>query len=207
MIFQYGNGEIEYLKKRDKTLGRAIDAIGFIERSANYETSNADLFSALIKAVVGQQISTKAATTVWQRMESGLGKITPENILTINQEDLQSFGMSFRKASYIRGAAENVASGKLDMSSLHQKTDDQVIKELTKLNGIGIWTAEMLMLFAMQRPNILSYGDLAIHKGMQKLYGHDKITPEMFQRYRRRYTPHGSVASLYLWAIAGGACL
>jgi len=205
MIFQYGKTEIDYLKKRDKTLGRAIDAIGFIERSANYETSNADLFSALIKAVVGQQISTKAAATVWQRMEDGLGKVAPETILAISEGDLQSFGISFRKAGYIRGAAESVASGQLDILALHEKSDDQVVKELSSLNGIGTWTAEMLMLFAMQRPDILSYGDLAIHRGMQKLYRRKKITPEMFEGYRQRYTPHSSVASLYLWAIAGGA--
>ncbi|MCL2235743.1 MAG: DNA-3-methyladenine glycosylase 2 family protein [Defluviitaleaceae bacterium] len=204
-VFLYGEAEIAHLKKRDKTLGKAIDIIGHIERSANYETSNDDLFSALIKAVVGQQISTKAAATVWGRMEEGLGMVTPEAILGISEADLQAFGISFRKAGYIRGAAEKVVTGCLDIASLHSKTDAEIVKELSSLNGIGTWTAEMLMLFAMQRPDILSYGDLAIHRGMQTLYRRKKITPEMFEGYRRRYSPHGSVASLYLWAIAGGA--
>jgi len=204
-VFIYGEREIAHLKKRDKTLGRAIDAIGHIERSANYETSNDDLFSALIKAVVGQQISAKAAATVWQRVEDGLGTVTPEAILGIKEEELQAFGISFRKVGYIRGAAEKVAMGSLDILALHSKTDAEVVGELSSLKGIGTWTAEMLMIFAMQRPDILSYGDLAIHRGMQTLYRRKKITPEMFEGYRQRYSPHGSVASLYLWAIAGGA--
>ena len=78
-------------------------------------------------------------------------------------------------------------------------------QELSALDGIGIWTAEMLMLFSMQRPDILSFGDLAILRGMRMLYHHRKITRELFEKYRRRYSPYGSVASLYLWAIAGGA--
>ena len=203
-VFVYGEAEIAHLKKRDKTLGKAIDAIGHIERSANYETRDDDLFSALIKAVVGQQISTKAAATVWQRVEDGLGKVTPQTVLAISHEDLQAFGMSHRKAGYIHEAAEKVATGGLDILALHHKSDDEVVKELSRLNGIGTWTAEMLMLFAMGRPDILSFGDLAIHRGMQTLYRRKKITPEMFEGYRKRYTPHGSVASLYLWAIAGG---
>ena len=113
------------------------------------------------------------------------------------------FQLLSRWYTYIRGAAEKVSDGSIDIGALHSKSDKEVCKELVKIKGVGIWTAEMLMLFSMQRPDILSFGDLAILRGMRMLYHHRKITHELFQKYRRRYSPHSSVASLYLWAIAG----
>ena len=200
VIFDYGDVEISHLKKRDKTLGTAIDTIGPIKREVR-----PDLFSSLIKSIIGQQISSKAQATIWARMTSGLVEITPQTILACSEAEIQSFGITFKKASYIRGAAERAADGRLDIDALRSKSDLEVNEELTKIDGIGVWTAEMLMLFSMQRPDILSYGDLAILRGMRMLYRHEKITKQLFEKYRRRYSPHGSVASLYLWAIAGGA--
>ena len=199
-IFIYGETEINHLKKRDKALGAAIDAIGLIRREVNH-----DLFSALVHSMVGQQISSKAVATIWERMKTGLGNITPQTILTCTESELQSYGISFKKASYILDAAVAVADGKLDIDALRSQSDSEVCEELVKLNGVGIWTAEMLMLFSMQRSDILSFGDLAILRGMRMLYRHRKITRELFEKYRQRYSPYGSVASLYLWAIAGGA--
>ena len=199
-VFSYGEAEMTYLKKRDKTLGAAIDTIGPIRREVY-----GDLFSALVNSIVGQQISSKAQKTVWERINSRLGEITPRTVLSRTEAELQSFGISFRKASYIRGIAERVTDGRLDIAALHTKTDAEICKELVTIDGVGIWTAEMLMLFSMQRPDILSFGDLAIQRGMRMLYRHKKITRELFEKYRRRYSPYGSVASLYLWAIAGGA--
>jgi DNA-3-methyladenine glycosylase II len=199
-IFKYGAAEIDYLKSKDKKLSLAIDKIGIIRR-----TVNPDLFSALVNAIVGQQISSKAQVTIWQRITDALGTVTPKALLALSEAEIQSFGISFRKASYIRAAAENAENGTLDINALHSKSDSEVCVELARLPGVGIWTAEMLMLFSMQRPDILSYGDLAIHRGMRMLYGHEKITKPLFEKYRRRYSPYGSVASLYLWAIAGGA--
>lgn len=199
-IFRYGDEEINYLASKDKQLAWAIEQIGPIERPVN-----PDLFSALIDSIVGQQISTKAAKTVWARMVDAIGDITPQSICACSEEDLQKHGMSFRKVSYIRGAATSVLQGDLDLDALHEKSDDEVCAELSKINGIGVWTAEMLMTFSMQRPNVVSYGDLAILRGMRMLYHHRKITRPLFEKYRRRYSPYGSTASLYLWAIAGGA--
>ena len=199
-VFIYGDVEIAHLKKRDKALGTAIDTIGTIQREVN-----PDLFSALVKSIVGQQISAKAQATICDRMENIFGDITPQSILACTEAELQSCGITFRKASYIRGAAERATDGRLDIDALRFKSDEEVCKEISTLDGIGTWTAEMLMLFSMQRPDILSFGDLAILRGMRMLYRHRKITRELFGKYRRRYTPYGSVASLYLWAIAGGA--
>ena len=198
--YRYDEKEINHLKKKDKKLGDAIDRIGFIQREIN-----PDLFSSLVNSIIGQQISTKAHHTIWQRVVKGLGEITPTTILACSEEELQSYGMSFRKVSYIHGVAKRVVDGQLDIEALHTKDDEEVCRELVRIPGIGVWTAEMLMLFSMERPNILSYGDLAILKGLKILYGHKDISKERFERYRKRYSPYGSVASLYLWAIAGGA--
>ncbi len=199
-IFQYSERELEHLRSRDSKLARVIDEVGMIEREVN-----PDLFSSLVHAIVGQQISTKAAATVWGRVLSLLGEITPHNICDMEVEQLQGCGLSFRKVEYIKSLSQRVLSGELDIESLSEMSDEEVCTELSKLNGIGVWTAEMLMTFSMERPNIISYGDLAIVRGLRMVYGHRKITKELFRKYQRRYSPYASVASLYLWAVSAGA--
>ena len=138
-------------------------------------------------------------------MLDALGTVSPEIIALRSEDELQSVGITYRKAGYIKSAAERVLAGEIDLEELHGLPDDEVCRRLSELPGIGVWTAEMLMLFSMQRPDIMSYGDLAIQRGLRMVHHHRRITPQLFARYRRRYSPYGSVASLYLWAVAGGA--
>lgn len=196
-IFKYGEKEINYLKKKDKKLSEAIDRIGKIERRVI-----PNLFEALINSIVSQQISSKAADTIWKRLINLLGEIKPETIMDENINSIQKCGMTFRKASYIKEISENVYSGTLNINELNNLSDEEVIKILTSLNGIGVWTAEMLMIFSMGRPDILSWGDLAIRRGMCNLYNLKDISKVQFGRYKKRYSPYGSVASLYLWALS-----
>lgn len=196
-IFKYGDTEINYLKKKDKKLAEAIEKIGKIERKVT-----PDLFTALVNSIVSQQISSKAADTVWKRLCELLCEISPEKIVSADIEEIQKCGMSFRKASYIKNIAEKVHNKEFDIEELYQLSDDEIIKKLSSLNGIGVWTAEMLMIFSMERPNIVSWGDLAIRRGMCNLYHHKELTKEQFERYRKRYSPYGSVASLYLWELS-----
>jgi DNA-3-methyladenine glycosylase II len=200
VYFQYGEKEIERLKKADKRLAAVINQIGAIERAVN-----PDLFSALVHSIVGQQISTKAHQTIWERIQKESGEITPAVIDGLSLEKLQQFGITFKKANYIKSAARKILTGEFDIDSLHSMPDEEVCAKLSELNGIGVWTAEMLMIFSMQRPNVLSYGDLAILRGLRMVYHHRKIDRATFNKYWKRYTPYASVASLYLWAVAGGA--
>lgn len=200
MFFSYGEKEIEYLKQKDKRLAEVIDKIGKIEREVD-----TDLFSAVVHHIIGQQISTKAQATIWQRMKDTLGEMNADTILLAGTDKLQSFGITFRKAEYITDFAEKVENGAFDLEGIWEKADDEVITELTALKGVGVWTAEMLLLFCMQRPNVLSYGDLGILRGMRMVYHHRKIGRKLFEKYRRRLSPYCSVASLYFWAVAGGA--
>ncbi|MDR3197897.1 MAG: hypothetical protein LBU34_08530 [Planctomycetaceae bacterium] len=201
LFFKYGEKEIAYLKSKDKILGKAIDKIGQIKR-----TVDKDLFSAVIHHIIGQQISTTAQKTVWKRINDKIGKITVDSIDNLSMDEIQKFGMTFRKAEYIKDFANKIKHGEFILGNIADKSDEEIVKQLSTLKGIGIWTAEMIMIFCLQRPNILSYDDLAIHRGLRMLYKHHKIDKKLFQKYKNRYSPYATVASLYLWAIAGGAC-
>ena len=200
MYFEYGENEITYLRNKDKKLSEVIDQIGMIEREVDTY-----LFSAVVHHIIGQQISKKAQATIWQRMKETLGEVNAVTILSADISKLQSLGMTFRKAEYITDFARKVHEGVFDLEKVAQMSDEAAIKELASLKGIGVWTAEMILLFCLQRPDIFSYDDLAIQRGLRMVYHHRKIDRKLFEKYRRRFSPYCSVASLYLWAVAGGA--
>lgn len=200
MYFEYGEMEMEYLKSKDKKLAEVIEKIGHINR-----TVDSDLFSSVVHHIIGQQISTKAQQTIWQRMIDAYGSVTPETIGNADVTELQSLGMTFRKAEYIKDFSDKIYSGEFDLAAVEQMSDENAILALSGLKGIGVWTAEMILLFCLQRPNILSYDDLAIQRGMRMVYHHRKIDKKLFEKYRRRLSPYCSVASLYFWSVAGGA--
>ena len=197
MFFSYGKAETDYLSARDPVLCAAIARIGHIDRAVF-----PDLFEALINSIAGQQISGKALATVWARLCAAVGAVTPENLLAAGEERLRACGFSGRKVHYMLSAARAVADGALDIHSLVEKDDEEVIRALTALPGVGRWTAEMLLTFSLQRPDVLAYDDLGIRKGMCRLYGLDSLTKQQFAAYRVRYAPHATVAALYLWHIA-----
>ena len=192
--FQYGQREIDYLKDTDKKLGALIDKVGKIKREVI-----PDPFAALVISIIGQQISNKAAKTVRSRIRKLLGNITPENIIETELDKIQSCGMSLRKAKYIKGIAEASISGQVDFDSLNKFSDQEVIKILSSLHGVGVWTAEMILIFSLCRPDVVSFNDLGIRRGMINLYGLNELSKEKFEQYTKRYSPYGTVASLYLW--------
>lgn len=200
MHFEYGETEITYLKSKDAKLAEVIDNLGFVEREVD-----TDLFSSVIHHIIGQQISTKAQATIWQRMQDALGQVNAETILSAGVSNLQALGISFRKAEYITDFARKVHTGEFDIEAVNQMSDTDAISALSSLKGIGVWTAEMILLFCMQRPDIFSYDDLAIQRGLRMVYHHRRIDRKLFEKYRRRFSPYCSVASLYLWAVSGGA--
>lgn len=196
-VFQYGQTEIAYLSGRDPLLGEAIARLGHLKRPVR-----PDLFEALISSIVSQQISGKAYQTVWSRLLALTGGITPSRLARLPREDLKSCGLSYKKTDWILTAAQWVEEGRADLEQLRELPDQRVIDELILFPGIGVWSAEMLLLFSLQRPDILSFGDLAIRRGIKQLYGLEELTKDEFRRIKARLSPFNSVASLYFWEIS-----
>ncbi|MCL1941877.1 MAG: DNA-3-methyladenine glycosylase, partial [Synergistaceae bacterium] len=194
-FFIYGEKELNYLKSRDKKLGLAIDKLGMLRRK-----TRPDHFEALAMSVVSQQISGKAADSIWNRLKDKFSEVSAPVFSGADVNDIQKCGMSLRKAGYIKGIAEAVMSKAINFGEFASKSDGEIIEKLSSLPGIGVWTAEMFLLFSMRRMDVVSWGDLAIRRGMMNIYGLKELTKEQFEKYRKRYSPYGSVASLYIWA-------
>lgn len=195
--FEYGPEATAYLTARSPRLGEVISLVGPIQRELD-----TNLFSAVAHHIVGQQVSMAAQRTVWARLQERLGEVTPQTVDAATEEELQACGMTFRKASYIKDFSHQVTSGAFDLTAVEHMSDADAIAALSSLRGIGTWTAEMLLLFCLGRPDILSYDDLAIQRGLRMVYHHRRVPRPLFERYRRLFSPWGSVASLYLWAVA-----
>ncbi len=197
-FFPYGKKEIEYLKKRDKVLGLEIDRIGMLERQINE-----NVFESLISSIISQQISISAAQTVEKRLLELAGRLDSTSILELSKDQIQKCGMSMRKAEYIYGIALAAEKKEIKFDDLDKYEDKEIIEILTSLRGVGEWTAEMLLIHSFLRPDILSYKDLGIRRGITRLYGIENLDKKDFEVFRERYSPYGSIASLYLWEISG----
>ena len=195
--FEYTDAAADYLKAHDVKLARVIDVVGPVRREMD-----GDLFTAVVHHIVAQQISSAALQTVWGRLLNALGEVTPDTVGAAPVDELQSFGISFKKAGYIKDFADKVLGGSFDLDAVARMDDAQAIGALSSLRGVGVWTAEMLLLFCLGRQDVLSFDDLAIRRGMRMVYHHREITRDRFERYRKRYSPYGSVASLYLWEVS-----
>lgn len=199
MIFPYGERQIEYLCSRDERLGQVIRRVGFISREVD-----TDVFACIVKNIAGQQISNAALKTVLGRLYTALGEITPDGILALGAAGIRACGMSQRKAENIFAAAEATKSGELDIEGLSALPDSEVIARLTALRGVGAWTAQMILIFSLCRQNVLSFGDFGIRRGIELLYGEEKLPRARFREYCERYGPYATVASFYLWKVGNG---
>ena len=195
---QYGKTEIDTLKSSDPILGKAIDFFGHIKRPVT-----TDLFTALIVCIISQQIATNVANAIWKRFVNKCnGNVTPEYVITLSIEDIHLIGISSRKSQYILEIAKSFVSHEIDISLLKKSNDSEIISKLTSLPGIGVWTAEMIMMGCLERSDICSYNDLGIRRGIMRLYGLSTLSKSIFNEIRSRYSPYGSIASMYLWKIA-----
>lgn len=187
--------QLEYFKK-DKKLYDFIQSIPVIERDIKD-----DLFEALVDSLLSQQISNKAYRTIKSKLLD-VCEITPENLYELSDDSYRQCGIPSKKIQWIKGLCSKILEGNLVLDDLKSMSDDEVIYKLTQLDGIGKWTAEMFCIFALERQNIVSYGDYGIRKGIMLLYHHKTIDKKRFERYRKRYSPYGTIASFYLWYIA-----
>jgi DNA-3-methyladenine glycosylase II len=200
------------LAAADPTMAALIERMGKLDIATRLrrrkEERPPDAYGALLRAIVGQQLSTKAARTIYLRVLDLFGGTTPspEQLLEASEEDLRACGLSGRKTEYVRDLARHVLSGELELDRLPEIEDEQVIEEIVAVRGLGRWTAEMFLLFHLQRPDVLSGGDLGIRKAIQVEYGLEEMpTPTRVLEIGEPWRPHRSLASLYLWESLNNA--
>lgn len=166
------------------------------------ERRPADAYGALLRTIVNQQLSTKAARTIHGRVLELFGGATPspERLLEASEEELRGAGLSGRKVTYIRDLARHVLSGELELDRLGELSDEEAIEEIVAVRGLGRWSAEMFLIFHLERPDVLSGGDLGIRKAIQVGWELEEMpTPERVLEIGEPWRPHRSLASLYLW--------
>ena len=190
-----------HLIRSDKKLAKLIKADGGIDAATDRRGSR-DAYEALARAIVGQQLSTKAAASIWKKVVALFGgkTPTPEQLLAAEPQELRDAGLSWSKVAYVRDLAERVRDGELDLERFPELSDDDVIAELTEIKGVGRWTAEMFLIFHLGRPDVLSTGDLGIRRAVQTTYGFDELPgPVEMERIAEPWRPHRTLACLYLW--------
>jgi DNA-3-methyladenine glycosylase II len=159
-----------------------------------------DPLAALVRALVSQQLSTKAADTIHKRVLQLMPSLTAENILRVSPADLRAAGLSGQKVVYLRDLAERIVDGRLDLSALRDKSDDEVIEAIVAVKGFGRWSAQMFLMFCLHRPDVLPTGDLGIVKGMQGVLGM-KRRPAVrtMERAAQAWQPYRTIACWYVW--------
>jgi DNA-3-methyladenine glycosylase II len=194
------------LAESDPKMAALIERVGKIDLATRLKRRSEerpnDAYGALLRAIVGQQLSTKAARTIYLRVIDIFGGTTPspEQLLEANEADLRGAGLSGRKVEYVRDLASHIISGELEVDRLDELSDEEAIAELVAVRGLGQWTAEMFLIFHLERPDVLSGGDLGIRKAVQIEYGLEEMpAPTQVLEIGEAWRPNRSLASLYLW--------
>jgi len=187
---------LDHLKKSDAILASIIARVGPCKMAYREPT-----FEMLARAIVFQQLSTKAARTIYGRLEEAAGgALTPQAIQNLSVGEMRRAGLSRQKLGYIRDLAEHALSGKVDFAKLPAMSDEEVIVSLTDIKGVGVWTAHMFLLFSLRRPNVLPVGDLGVRMAIQRAYRKRKMpTPKQVEQIARGWHPYCSYAAWYLW--------
>jgi DNA-3-methyladenine glycosylase II len=187
---------LNHLRKCDPVLLAIIERVG----PYRMEYSPAE-FCSLAEAIVYQQLHGKAAASIFKRFTDLAGDpLTPEGILKLSDEQLRGVGLSKQKSSYLKDLATKTAGGLLDFSHLPELSDEEVIKHLTQVKGIGVWTAHMFLMFSLRRPNVLPTGDYGVQAAIKKHYKKRKMPkPKDMEKIARAWEPYRSVACWYMW--------
>jgi DNA-3-methyladenine glycosylase II len=191
-----------HLRRADPVLGALIDAVGADALGDARAGRPDDHYGALVRAIVGQQLSTKAARTIYGRLCDRFGghTPTPAEILADDPEQLRTVGLSRAKASYLLSLAEHVVSGELELERFDAMPDAEVEAELIAVKGLGVWTAHMYLMFHLQRPDVLPVGDLGIRRAVERAYGLPGLPdPAALTEIAEPWRPHRTLACRYLW--------
>jgi DNA-3-methyladenine glycosylase II len=191
-----------HLRRKDPVMRELIKELGPLDMEARRRGRPADAYGALLRSIVGQQLSTKAARSIYERVTAIFGgrTPTPQELLDADPEVVRGAGLSRPKVAYMRDLAEHVLSGELELDRLNELSDEEIIAELTAVKGIGEWSAHMFLIFHLQRPDVLPVGDLGIRNGARQVYALDELpSAAELEEIGAPWKPHRSLASLYLW--------
>ncbi len=197
-----GDEGLERLRASDDTLARVIDERGPLDLEARVRGRPQDAYGALLRAIVGQQLSVAAARTIYNRFTDLFGgrTPTPEELLEVDADTLRGVGFSRAKAGYIRSLAEYIISGELELDRLDELGDEEVARELIAVKGLGQWSVDMFLIFHLGRPDVLPVGDLGVRRAVERLYGLEALpSAAELEALGERWRPYRSLASLYLW--------
>ncbi len=191
----YWTGAKAHLAKRDKVLRRIIKDYP----DANLQ-SRGDAFQTLARSIVGQQISVKAAQSIWNRFAECAGTVTPGGIAALSPESMRSCGLSGSKVVYLKDLAQHFDSKRIKPRRWPKMDDEAIIEDLVKVKGIGRWSAEMFLLFHLMRPNVLPVGDLGLQRAMERHYNEgEPLTKNEMREIGKKWAPWSSVATWYMW--------
>jgi DNA-3-methyladenine glycosylase II len=188
---------LKHLKKSDPVMAAIIDRVGTMKmqyREPSFET--------LVRSIVYQQLSGKVASVIFARLHAAAGEetLTPAGIMKLRPERMRKAGLSAQKTLYIRELAKHTKRGKVVFETLPDSEDAIVIEHLTQVKGIGVWTAQMFLMFALKRPDVLPVADLGIRSAMKKAYGLEELPkPEEMAQIAKAWKPYTSIACWYLW--------
>jgi DNA-3-methyladenine glycosylase II len=192
----------DHLLGADPVLGALVKAHGPLTDEQRRRGRPAEAYGALLRSIVGQQLSTKAARTIYERLIGLYGGQTPapEQIVATHADELRGVGLSRAKAAYLRSLAEHVIGGELELDRLTDLEDEEVIAQLTAVKGLGPWTAHMFLIFHLGRPDVLPVGDLGVRRAVQLAYGMEDLPAgHDLKQIAEPWRPYRSLASLYLW--------
>jgi DNA-3-methyladenine glycosylase II len=193
---------LEQLRASDPVVRRLVDEHGPLDEEERRRGRPLEPYGALVRSIVGQQLSTKAARSIYERLTALFdGRTpTPAELLAAEPEDVRSVGLSRPKVAYLRSLAEHVESGELELARLSELPDEEVTEQLTAVKGLGQWTADMFLIFHLGRPDVLPVGDLGVRRAVERVYGLPDL-PDAAQltEIGEPWRPHRSLASLYLW--------
>lgn len=194
-IFHYGKTELEYLMLRDNTLSNIIESRGILKFYV-YE----NIFEGIVSQILAQQVHRKTHLAIFDKLKHTVSYISPKNILYLGYENLKQIGISSSKCNCICELSERCLSGKLNLQEFHSFSDTQIINILTEIKGIGKWTAEMVLIFSLERKNVLSFTDYGIRKGIELIYK-KSATKSFYTELCERYSPYSTIASFYIWSV------
>jgi len=194
----------EHLRGADPLLGAVVERVGELEPTGPGSLGRpADLYGALVRSIVGQQLSVLAARSIFGRLTERFGgrTPTPQEVLADDPEALRvAAGLSRAKVGFLRSLAEHVESGALELDRLEELPDEQVIAELVAVKGLGVWTAHMFLIFTLAREDVLAVGDLGVRRAAERLYNLEALpTPAELERIAEPWSPYRSAACRYLW--------